>query len=110
MSLLDVANELLLCISDNLESERDINAFTRINRRIYFVLNDYLYRHNVRKFGGGSALLWAAEHGREATAQRLLEEGANIRVKTNNEPRALTAAQGRGQTAAGCQGRAQLEG
>src|SRR5437762_3430892 len=27
MPLLGVANELLLCISDNLESERDINAF-----------------------------------------------------------------------------------
>ena len=109
MPLLDISNELLLCISENLESERDINAFTRTNRHLYYLLNSYLYRHNVRKFRG-SALLWAAEHGREVTAQRLLEEGANIRVKTNNEPRALTAAQGRGQTAAGCQGRPQLEG
>src|SRR5438552_5895155 len=76
MPLLDIANELLLCISENLESESDINAFTRTNRQLYFVLNDYLYRHNVQKFGGGSALLWAAKHGQEVAAQRLLGEGA----------------------------------
>src|SRR5436305_2888378 len=79
MSLLDVAIELLLCISENLESERDINAFTRTNRCLYYLLNSYLYRHNVRKFRG-SALLWAAEHGREVMAQRLLEEGAKAYV------------------------------
>jgi len=37
----------------------------------------YLYRHNVQKFHS-SALLWAANHGREATAQELLGEGANV--------------------------------
>ena len=91
MPLLDISNELLLCISENLESERDINAFTRTNRRLYYLLNGYLYRHNIQK-SGGSALSWVAEHGREATAQRLLEEGANIQVKTVNVSRALLTA------------------
>src|SRR2546421_13875 len=76
MLLLDLANELLLCISDNLESQRDINAFTRTNHHLYYLLNAHLYVQNF----GSSALLWAAEHGREATAQRLLGEGANIQV------------------------------
>src|SRR5205814_8524186 len=89
-------NELLLCISENLESERDINAFTRTNRGLYYLLNAYLYRHNVQKFGG-SALLWAAEHGREVTAQGLLDEGADIHVTTrygSTTPLLLAAEEG----------------
>src|SRR5947207_13617146 len=79
MPLLDVANELLLCISEKLESESDVNAFTRTNHRLYYLLNTYLYRRHAQKFGS-TALLWAARYGREATAQRLLEQGANIQV------------------------------
>ena len=76
MPLLDIANELLLCLSENLVSERDINTFARTNHHLYYLLNAHLYVQNF----GSSALLWAAEHGREATAQRLLGEGANIQV------------------------------
>jgi hypothetical protein len=47
MPLLDLANELLLSIAENLESERDLNAFTRTNRRFYNILNAKLYRRNV---------------------------------------------------------------
>ena len=82
MQLLDLPNELLHSISEYLESERDINAFTRINRYPYILVNPYLYRHNVQQ-RRGSALLWAAESGEEATAQRLLEEGANTQVMTD---------------------------
>ena len=94
MPLLDISNELLLCISENLESERDINAFTRTNRYLYYVLNSYLYRHNVQNFGGGSALLWAAEHGQEVTAQRLLGEGANIQVMEDSSRRTPLSSRG----------------
>src|SRR5204862_3383637 len=83
MPLLDISNELLLCISENLESERDINALTRTNRHLYSLLNAYLYRRNVQKFGS-SALLWAAAVGQELTAQRLLREGANIQATGDN--------------------------
>ena len=79
MPLLDLANELLLCIAENLESERDINAFTRTSRYLYYLLNGYLYRHNVQK-SNSSALLWAATRGREATVQKLIAEGANFEV------------------------------
>ncbi|KAF2176500.1 hypothetical protein K469DRAFT_457640, partial [Zopfia rhizophila CBS 207.26] len=73
MSLLHLANEVLCCISENLELERDINAFVQANRRLYRLLNTHLYRYNIRR-SRSSALLWAAQHGQEATAQRLLEE------------------------------------
>ena len=51
MPLLDLANELLQYISENLESERDINAFARINHRLYSLLNPYLYRRNIQFVG-----------------------------------------------------------
>src|SRR5690242_15610055 len=77
MSLLDLANELLQCISENLESEREINAFAQANRRLYGLLNSYVYRYNVQ-CSASSALVWTAQHGQEATARRLLAEGASI--------------------------------
>src|SRR3954470_6742382 len=77
MPLLNLANELLHYISENLESERDINAFAQANRRLYHLLNSYLYRYNVQ-WSASSALVWTAQHGQEATARRLLAEGANI--------------------------------
>ncbi|KAF2808521.1 ankyrin [Mytilinidion resinicola] len=77
MSLLDLANELLQCISENLELEREINAFAQANRRLYSLLNSYLYRYNVQ-CSASSALVWTAQYGQEATARRLLAEGANI--------------------------------
>ena len=76
MGLLDLPNELLQDISDSLKLERDINAFTRTNRRLYNLLNQYLYRYNVQFFGS-SALPWAAECGQAGTAQKLLGAGAD---------------------------------
>src|SRR5436190_21841100 len=91
MPLLDLANELLLCIAENLESEKDINAFTRTSRYLYYLLNGYLYRHNVQK-SNNSALLWAATRGREATVQKLIAEGANFEVIYYKRKRALKIA------------------
>jgi hypothetical protein len=68
MPLLDLPNELLLKISENLESKRDINAIAQANRRLYCLLDSSLYRYNIQQ-SGSSALLWAARHGQEATAQ-----------------------------------------
>jgi hypothetical protein len=74
-AMLNLPNELLRDISEYLESERDINAVVQSNRRLYRLLDSYLYRHNVQQ-PGSSALLWAARHGQEATAQKSLREKA----------------------------------
>jgi ankyrin repeat protein len=79
MLLLDLPNELLQSLAEALELERHINAFTQTNRRLYNLLNTYLYRHNVHQLGS-SALLWAAERGQKATVQKLLKEGANTDI------------------------------
>jgi ankyrin repeat protein len=74
---LDLANELLYCVSETLESERDINTFAQANHRLYHLLNNYLYFHNIHQ-SGSSALLWAAKHGQEAAVRKLLDERANL--------------------------------
>jgi ankyrin repeat protein len=91
MQLLYLANELLHCISENLELERDINAFAQANRRLYRLLNTYLYRHNIQQ-SRSSALLWGAQHGQEVTVRRLLGEGANVQALPNRNQTPLSAA------------------
>jgi ankyrin repeat protein len=90
MSLLDLSNELLLSISELLESERNINAFAQTNRRLYSLLNSYLYRYNVQQ-SASSALLWSARHGQEATAQNSLREKANIHATNDDDEAPLFA-------------------
>src|SRR5947208_2261286 len=48
MPLHDLANKLLLRESENPESERDINTFTRTNGRLYYLLNASLYNRNAQ--------------------------------------------------------------
>lgn len=42
---------------------------------LYYLLNTYLYWHNIR-FGDGSALEWAFANGHTPTARRMLDAGA----------------------------------
>jgi hypothetical protein len=70
-------NELLYSICDQLDWYRDINAFARSNKQLYWHLNTYMYRLDVRRTGG-SVLIWAAIHGVKRTAWLSLAEGANI--------------------------------
>jgi hypothetical protein len=49
VSLLALVNKLLLLITNSLDSKRNINAFAYTNRRLYLLLNDFLYKYNVIK-------------------------------------------------------------
>ena len=80
MSLHNLPNELLSCVAEALSSETDINAFVQANRHTYCTLDPYLYRHNLQQ-SGSSALLWAARHGQEKTAAKLLGERRNHQAK-----------------------------
>jgi ankyrin repeat protein len=84
MPLLDLPNELLRDISEYLESERDINAIAQPDRHLYRLLNSYLYRYNVQQ-SRSSALLWAAQHGHEATAQKSLREKADTQATSDDK-------------------------
>ncbi|KAK2757936.1 hypothetical protein FQN54_004342 [Arachnomyces sp. PD_36] len=75
MYLLRLPTELLLLLATFLEKERDLNSLSRTSRRLYALLNTYLYRRNAQN-SKGSALLWAARYGNEATARMSIQEGA----------------------------------
>jgi ankyrin repeat protein len=91
MPLLDLSNELLLSISECLETGKDINAFVRTNRYLYHLLDPYLYSYNVQQ-SESSALLWAARLGREVTAQNLLREKANVQATNHDDEAPLLLA------------------
>lgn len=82
VSLLALANELLLSIADSLDSERSINAIARTNRRLYLLLNDYLYKHNVIK-GASSAVWWAAKCGQSGSVVKSIAQAGNVNVQWN---------------------------
>lgn len=81
MTLLDLANELLLSVAGNLIRESDINALAQTNRRLYSLLNLVLYRHAIQR-RNHSALHWAAFHGFSSIVCMLLAEGASVRATT----------------------------
>ncbi|KAH7010520.1 ankyrin repeat-containing domain protein [Ilyonectria destructans] len=70
--MLRLANELHLSIATQLESERDINALARTNRRLFACLDPFLYHRNVQQ-SGSSALQWAAIHGQGRTVKRAID-------------------------------------
>ncbi|KND94757.1 Ankyrin repeat domain-containing protein 50 [Tolypocladium ophioglossoides CBS 100239] len=75
--LVSLPPELLHSVAGHLESERDINALARTNRRIHHLLNHDLYRRYARK-SGSSALQWAASRGQEVTLQYAIAAGADV--------------------------------
>ena len=83
--LLEFSNELLLQISSELGNERNINAFSRTNRRLYFLLQKFLIQYNVWN-SESSALLWAGRHGDEDLARRVLAEGETAQVTGHQLP------------------------
>ncbi|KAK2739083.1 hypothetical protein FQN55_009616 [Onygenales sp. PD_40] len=82
MNLLDLPVEILYLTADNLEptkdvGQRDISSLSRTAKRLHDLLTPYLYRNNASEFHQSSALVWAAKHGKEATAKLSLQNGAN---------------------------------
>lgn len=86
MPLDDLPIELLLSIADQLDRQSDINAFARSSRRLYGQINQYLYQRNVRA-GRMQALFWAAKCGREATAMKALDAGADVNLSVRRQGR-----------------------
>jgi hypothetical protein len=81
MPLLQLPFELLHTIAENLKSERDISSFSQTNTYLHHALSSYLYENNVKQHGG-SALIWAAEHGHEEVVRKLLNKTADVNAQT----------------------------
>lgn len=72
MDILSFSNEILLCIAGAVEFTWDINSFALVNRRLYQLINPYMYRQDVRYFSS-SALGWAVLDGSEHTAWKFFQ-------------------------------------
>lgn len=80
MTFFSLPNELIIEVVENLNKEKDIYSLIRVSRRFYNLFDDYLYCHNI-KHRRCSALFWAAKHGRESVARKMLHLGADVNVK-----------------------------
>ena len=83
MALLNLPNEIIIEIVENLDNEQDIHSMVRVNKRFHHLFDDYLYRYDI-KHRRCKALFWAAKHGRESTARKLLHLGADVNVRKKN--------------------------
>ena len=81
VEFLSLPNEIIIEVIELLDKQRDIHSVILVNKRLYDLFKDYLYRYNI-KYRRSFALLWAAMHGRESTARKLLHLGANPSTKT----------------------------
>ncbi|EED11768.1 ankyrin, putative [Talaromyces stipitatus ATCC 10500] len=95
MRMTDLPTELSILIATFLQKERDINNLTQVNKKLYYDLNWYLYKHNYLH-GNSSALRWAAKYGEKSTAVMSMRERASITSidKYNMTPLSWAAAGG----------------
>lgn len=95
--LLDLPSELVVRIAEQLSPEHDLNSFVRACRSTFALLNSQLYRQSAEQDKcsehdnapahkhrqNNFAILWAAKTGSIATAEKALENGANINVEAH---------------------------
>ncbi|GLA21818.1 hypothetical protein AnigIFM62618_001667, partial [Aspergillus niger] len=93
--LLDLPNEILLCIAESFDLSRDILAFVQVTKRTSRLLLPVLYRFNIEK-QHSSALCWAAQHDHSLLAERLVREyhGNVNAVHDGNTPLLYAASDG----------------
>jgi ankyrin repeat protein len=93
MPLGDLPLEIILLIVESLDYVYEINSLTRTNRTFYTLLNPLLYsKHAHGRNNDQFALLWAASHGSEATALKVLS--AEVGMKPNLDALLLAATLG----------------
>jgi ankyrin repeat protein len=88
--LIELPDELLLLIAEFLESESDISSLVRASARLYNTLSGHLYQNNIKSHASW-ALIWAAEHGNEATARLMIDNGADVNTLIHNETPLIVA-------------------
>ncbi|KAJ6131244.1 hypothetical protein N7523_001704 [Penicillium sp. IBT 18751x] len=74
MPLLALPNELLLIIASRLKNLGDVNALSQVCRRLYEVLNFYVYVRDI-KDNYGCGLILAARHGHLGAVRKFLDQG-----------------------------------
>ncbi|KAF7716346.1 Uncharacterized protein PECH_000129 [Penicillium ucsense] len=72
MSLSTLPAEIIVSIATYLDDEWSINALHQANRRLYCLLQDFLYQHNV-VHSNATALEWSARNGCVEAARNALK-------------------------------------
>ncbi|KAJ6120549.1 hypothetical protein N7523_004829 [Penicillium sp. IBT 18751x] len=72
--LTTLPTELLLTIAKHIKSQRDINSFVRTSRRLWTVINHYLYHFNIVKHKG-FGIVKAAEKNQPVSVQYFMDAG-----------------------------------
>ena len=93
MPLLALPTEILEIIAHSLESQADINALIRTNRRLYHIAHNYLYKINA-SFFTGSVLVWAVIHNQLQTAHYALQNGVTDLLNWDRGPLVFSAEKG----------------
>lgn len=68
---------LLLIVQAILPRKADLNSLAKGSKYLHKQLNPFLYKHNIEN-ENGTAVFWAAEHGRVDTLELLKEHGAEF--------------------------------
>lgn len=80
--MVDLSNDVLMqIISQPILSESDLSSICRVNRQLFSLAREHLYKSNA-KLCRSSALCWAAEMRHLTTAQLALRHGADINIKS----------------------------
>lgn len=77
MMLSCLPGELLLAIAAFVTEENDINSLVRVSKRLYTLINPYLYRSNFQ-FSRSSALIWVIRSGIAATVRTSIQNGGDV--------------------------------
>ncbi|KAJ0413659.1 ankyrin repeat-containing domain protein [Aspergillus carlsbadensis] len=80
--LIDLPPEILHLIAQQIITSRVLNAIARTNRYFYQIFNSHLYARDVRRKKRRSAVVWAAEKGREETMRLALKYHNPLRKTT----------------------------
>lgn len=77
MPFSNLPDDVLLTIAEQIKYDPDINALCQTSRRLYCLLNTFLYRHNVRRCHGWG--IWRVmELGCEEALMKFIAQGANV--------------------------------
>ncbi|KAJ5677137.1 uncharacterized protein N7477_002770 [Penicillium maclennaniae] len=74
MGLLTLPTELLLTIAKHMKSQGDIDSFVRTSRRLWTVINHYLYHFNIVDHRG-IGIIRAAENNQPVSVQYFIDAG-----------------------------------
>ncbi|KAL2826951.1 ankyrin repeat-containing domain protein [Aspergillus pseudoustus] len=80
---LSLPNEIFFMVASYLESDHDLNAFSRKCKRFHPPISPILYRNSIQNHSS-SGLFWAAKTGRASAVELFLRYGADVNLRNGS--------------------------